>query len=66
MDVQPNALTIGALAKAGGVTVEAVRFYQRRGLLHEPDRPYGSIRRYGAADVSRLRFVSEIRAAPGL
>ena len=52
MDVQPNALTIGALAKAGGVTVEAVRFYQRRGLLHEPDRPYGSIRRYGAADVN--------------
>lgn len=57
MDARPHELTIGALAQAGGVTVEAVRFYQRRGLLPEPDRPYGRIRRYGAADVGRLRFV---------
>jgi len=50
-------LTIAALAKAAGVNVETVRFYQRRGLLPEPERPWGSIRRYGEADVARLRFV---------
>lgn len=50
-------LTIGAFAKAAGVNVETIRFYQRKGLLLEPDRPYGSIRRYGTADVARVKFV---------
>lgn len=38
-------LTIGALARAAGVHVETILFYQRKGLLLEPDRPHGSIRR---------------------
>lgn len=50
-------LTIGAFAKAAGVNVETIRFYQRKNLLPEPDRPYGSIRRYGQADVMRVRFI---------
>ncbi|TBR75614.1 MAG: Hg(II)-responsive transcriptional regulator [Burkholderiaceae bacterium] len=50
-------LTIGAFAKAAGVNVETIRFYQRKGLLAEPDKPFGSIRRYGEADVTRVRFV---------
>ena len=50
-------LTIGSFAKAAGVNVETIRFYQRKGLLPEPDKPYGSIRRYGSADVLRVRFV---------
>ncbi|MDZ7591180.1 MAG: Hg(II)-responsive transcriptional regulator [Rubrivivax sp.] len=52
-----NGITIGAVAKASGVGVETVRFYQRRGLLPEPNRPYGSIRRYGNEDVARVKFV---------
>ena len=35
-------MTIGALARAGGVGVETVRYDQRRGLLDEPARPAGS------------------------
>ncbi len=50
-------LTIGAFAKAAGVNVETIRFYQRKGLLPTPDRPYGSIRRYSGADVARVKFV---------
>jgi len=42
---------------AGGVNVETIRFYQRKGLLIEPDKPYGGIRRYGDADVARVKFV---------
>lgn len=53
----PAALTIGALATAAGVGVETIRFYQRRGLLSEPVRARGSVRRYGPADLARLRFV---------
>lgn len=50
-------LTIGALASAAKVSVEAIRFYQRKGLLPEPDKPMGSIRRYDGADVARVKFV---------
>ncbi|MEZ5614806.1 MAG: Hg(II)-responsive transcriptional regulator [Rhodocyclaceae bacterium] len=50
-------LTISAFARAAGVGIEAIRFYQRKGLLPEPDKPYGGIRRYGETDVGRLRFV---------
>lgn len=49
--------TIGTFAHAAEVNVETIRFYQRKGLLLEPDKPYGGIRRYGMADVRRVRFV---------
>lgn len=55
-------LTIGGLAHAGGVGVETVRFYQRRGLVAVPARA-GGIRRYGARDVERLGFIKRARAA---
>ncbi len=50
-------LTIGALARQAGVHVETIRFYQRKGLLPEPAKPHGGIRRYGGAEVARVRFV---------
>ena len=49
--------TIGALAETAGVNVETIRFYQRKGLMQEPDRPLGGIRRYGEADMARVRFI---------
>lgn len=57
MDATLGNLTIGAFAQAAGVNVETIRFYQRKGLLAEPGRPVGSIRRYGGADVARVRFI---------
>lgn len=58
-------MTIGKLAAAGGVGVETVRYYQRRGLLTEPVRadPYGGVRRYDARDVQRLRFIRAAQSA---
>ena len=50
-------VTIGVLADAAGVNVETIRFYQRKGLMPEPEKPYGSIRRYGDADLARVRFI---------
>lgn len=55
-------LTIAKLAAEGGVGVETVRFYQRRGLMPEPPRA-GGIRRYGLGDVRRLRFIKSAQAA---
>ncbi|GAN15830.1 MerR family transcriptional regulator [Sphingomonas paucimobilis] len=61
-------MTIAGLAREGGVGVETVRYYQRRGLLDEPERPNGAgtsggIRRYGTDDARRLRFIRSAQAA---
>jgi len=50
-------MTIGTLAERAGVNVETIRYYQRRGLLAEPARPRGSVRRYAGKDLERLTFV---------
>ena len=60
--------TIAGLAREGGVGVETVRYYQRRGLLDLPDRSNGAganggVRRYGPADARRLRFIRAAQAA---
>jgi MerR family mercuric resistance operon transcriptional regulator len=57
-----QALTVGKLAAAGGVGVETIRFYQRKGLLGTPTRDDG-VRRYGSDDVRRLRFIRQAQAA---
>lgn len=57
MPTASESLTIGALADSAGVNVETIRFYQRKGLLAEPRRPQGSIRRYGPGDAARVRFI---------
>ena len=57
MNDHPETLTIGAVAASAEVGVETIRFYQRKGLLDEPERPQGGIRRYGQPDVARVRFI---------
>ena len=57
-----SSLTVGKLAAAGGVGVETIRFYQRKGLLAQPTRDSG-IRRYGSDDLRRLRFIRQAQAA---
>ena len=56
-------LTIGRLAERGGVNVETVRYYERRGLLEQPSKPTGGFRQYAADTVKRVRF---IKRAQGL
>ncbi len=50
-------LTIGQLARNAAVGVETVRFYERKGLLEEPDRRPSGYRQYDEAVVDRLRFI---------
>lgn len=59
---EPPSRTIGKFAEAGGVGVETVRFYQRKGLLPTPDGG-GSVRRYDQQDVLRLRFIRQAQTA---
>lgn len=60
--------TIAGLARQGGVGVETVRFYQRRGLMPTPelwsfDGLGAGIRRYGEEDVRRLKFIRSAQTA---
>jgi MerR family mercuric resistance operon transcriptional regulator len=59
-----DGITIGRLAKAAGVNVETVRYYQRRGLLDEPRKPMGGQRRYPAQLV--VKQIGFIRRAQQL
>ena len=56
-------MQIGAVAKKIGVSVDAVRFYERNGLLPRPPRTEGGYRRYAENDLETLAFV---RRAQGL
>jgi len=51
------ALTIGQLAKAAGVKLTTVRFYERRGLIPEPERRTSGYRHYSPDVVLRIRFI---------
>ena len=57
-----SELTIGRVAKLAGVNVETVRYYQRRRLIAEPDKPHMGYRRYPADIVKRIRFIKRAQA----
>ncbi len=50
-------LTIGQVAKRTGIGVETVRFYEREGLLEEPERRPSGYRQFDESIVTRLRFI---------
>lgn len=50
-------LTIAGLARAAGVGIETVRYYERRGLVAQPKRSTGSYRHYQADHLNRIRFI---------
>ncbi len=57
-----QALRIGDVARAVGLTVEAVRYYEAEGLL-SPERDDSGRRRYREVDVDALRVVTALRGA---
>jgi len=57
-----DRLTIGVLAKRGGVNIETIRYYQRRALLEEPLKPSGGFRHYPEESVKRVLFIKRAQA----
>ncbi|HHO69290.1 MAG TPA: MerR family transcriptional regulator [Gammaproteobacteria bacterium] len=55
--MQNGELTIGRLARAAGVNVETIRYYQRIGLIEAPARPVQGYRCYPPDAVARVRFI---------
>jgi MerR family copper efflux transcriptional regulator len=60
---EQNSLTIGRVAKQADVTIDTIRFYERRGLLPKPQRAANGYRLYPPNTIARLHF---IRRAKGL
>ena len=57
-----GAYTIGGLARAGGVPVSTVRYYERSGLLFPDGRSPGNYRCYSHSSLERLRFIRAAQA----
>lgn len=60
-DHAASAMQIGEVAKRTALTVDAIRFYERRTLLPKPPRTQGRFRLYSNDDVARLRFITNMQ-----
>src|SRR6185312_335271 len=56
-----KAVSIGGAARASGVKVPTIRYYEQVGLLETPDRTEGGRRVYGVAEIERLAFIRHAR-----
>jgi len=54
-------MQIGELAHRSALTVDAIRFYEKRGLLPKPVRSKGRFRLYTDDDTERLRFIQQVQ-----
>lgn len=61
MNLHVRVFTIGALAKAAGVSTPTIRYYEEIGLLPPASRTNGGQRSYDAADLSRVTFIKQCR-----
>lgn len=61
MNVHVRVFTIGALAKATGVTTPTIRYYEEIGLLPLAPRTSGGQRSYDDDDLRRLTFIKQCR-----
>jgi DNA-binding transcriptional MerR regulator len=52
---------IGSVAKKIGLSVDAIRFYERNALLPSPPRSTGGFRQYADADVETLGFIQQVQ-----
>ncbi|SRR5712692_6227257 len=56
-----RCIHIGEASKRAGLSVDAIRFYERRALLPEAPRTTGRFRLYTAGDVARLAFILQMQ-----
>lgn len=54
-------MQIGIVAKKIGLSVDAIRFYERNSLLPRAARTKGGFRRYGESDVETLDFIRRVQ-----
>ena len=52
-----NNLFIGKLANAAGVNIQTIRYYERIGLIEQPQRKESGYRQYGKSDIQKIKFI---------
>lgn len=57
--VSRSSMKIGEVAKASGIGIEALRFYERSGLLGKPGRSHSGYRIYNDSILERLAFIKK-------
>lgn len=55
-------MKIGEVARGAGVSIDTVRFYERRGVLPEPERLPSGYRVYTVATVERIKLARRLQA----
>ncbi|MFQ5670007.1 MAG: heavy metal-responsive transcriptional regulator [Acidobacteriota bacterium] len=56
-----SALNIGQVARRAGMGIDAIRYYERRGLIEEPARKASGYRQYTEEVIARLRFIKRAK-----
>ena len=57
-----DRMRIGELARQAGCSIDAIRYYEREGLLPQAQRSEGNFRLYGDGAVERLQFIRHCRS----
>ena len=55
-------MTIGQVARQTGVSVETIRYYEKEGLVDEPERNPSGYRQYPAETIKRILFIQRAKA----
>ncbi|MHB1272630.1 MAG: MerR family transcriptional regulator [Rhodanobacter sp.] len=61
----PDTFSIGAFARAAGINIETIRFYQRKGCCWNPHARWVASRRYGGAEVAQAALLQQGGARGG-
>lgn len=59
---QKDMLKIGDIAKLSGIGIEALRFYEKSGLLEKPARTFSGYRMYTRDVLERLAFIKQAQS----
>ena len=61
MTTKTEFLSVRELVKSLGINIQTVRYYEREGLIPEPERTAGGHRLFGEEDILRLRFIQRAK-----
>jgi len=56
-----STYSIGVIAKQSGISVETIRYYEKEGLLEEPERKESGYRQYKVEAIDRLTFIQQAK-----
>lgn len=57
LDHKADKMQIGQIAQSTGLSIDTIRFYEKQGLVHAPQRSSGGYRVYDKRDVEKFRFI---------